>query len=922
MPLPRWLARSIGVALVLVVVVLVWLLAPWRRSDHGKGAGSGTPRSPVAGAAPDGSAVSPSPDPTDTAPRAATAPPAALALRFDADPRGSQRLEGSVIDEDKHTVAGVVVTISTNPQRQVTTEADGSFELTDLLPRPYTLVARAKDGTIAGPMTVRVPALEPVVMTLHARSALEVTVLAAAGRRPVAGAHVVLRGLAETSADTGAAGTATLTGVPGGMVLLEISAPGFGPEQQLATTSGVAGQTDRVTVLLSRGAPVEGRVVDSSGAAIAGARVSAEPAGALVPLGNDGRALTVDSGPDGGFRFDALPAGSFRFSAVHAPHAPGSTPAILLDGRTPTRGLELRLEAGARLAGRVVSRAGAPVPFAAVRVAPRGAGPFAGVSRQASCDDAGHFSLDGLPRRAHDVLALHDSATSARTTVDLAQKAEVLDLELVLGLDLTISGTVVSPSGAPVAGAQVTAMVELGASTDLEDLRLRGPASEVSDGAGAFTLSGLGPGSYRVRASHEAGGAGGDLWLRPGVVAAAGATGVRVTLAEDGVIKGRVVYDDGTVPELFSVAAGAFSPALPFAGGRGEFRLTGVPAGERTLVITGPRITRLLSAPITVTSGAEVDAGTITLTRGRSVRGIVTDGADRPVVGAKVMAGSVLVGDGQKLGGLPSPGLPVKTTESADDGSYEIAGLGPGALSIVADADVGRSLVLPIAAGAGDAVVALHLLPTGALEGKVSKAGAAVAGALVTAQQHKVPAGRFVVSAGSDGSFRFDRLAPGEYLVSAVELAGVGGAGMESQRVTVTAGASARADFTLEAGGVTVKLRLRRAGDAKVDSAIVVLVGGRVRARTAAELEQQVAARSGGAVYQSMLLGTGGDPVVEIAHVRPGDYSACVVLIAGSLMDPKVAEQLTRSPDTLPVTCVARPVPASPATQELELALP
>ena len=72
----------------------------------------------------------------------------------------------------------------------------------------------------------------------------------------------------------------------------------------------------------------------------------------------------------------------------------------------------------------------------------------------------------------------------------------------------------------------------------------------------------------------------------------------------------------------------------------------------------------------------------------------------------------------------------------------------------------------------------------------------------------------------------------------------------------------------------------------------------------------------------SMLLGTGGDPVVEIAHVRPGDYSACVVLIAGSLMDPKVAEQLTRSPDTLPVTCVARPVPASPALQELELALP
>src|SRR5882724_2045976 len=77
-----------------------------------------------------------------------------VAALVDDDPRGELRLEGQVVDSDDHPVAGATVVLGANPPRTVTTEADGGFAFDALVGRPYTLVARAKQG-IAGPVTAR-----------------------------------------------------------------------------------------------------------------------------------------------------------------------------------------------------------------------------------------------------------------------------------------------------------------------------------------------------------------------------------------------------------------------------------------------------------------------------------------------------------------------------------------------------------------------------------------------------------------------------------------------------------------------------------------------------------------------------------------------------------------------------------------------
>mgnify|MGYP005616092569 CR=1 FL=1 len=69
-------------------------------------------------------------------------------VQSDADPTGTLRLEGQVIDAADEPVQATVV-IDSNPPRELVTEADGSFVFEQLTPRTYRIAARAGDA-IAG----------------------------------------------------------------------------------------------------------------------------------------------------------------------------------------------------------------------------------------------------------------------------------------------------------------------------------------------------------------------------------------------------------------------------------------------------------------------------------------------------------------------------------------------------------------------------------------------------------------------------------------------------------------------------------------------------------------------------------------------------------------------------------------------------
>src|SRR5690606_28396820 len=83
-------------------------------------------------------------EPARSAPQPQSAAPIPFAIRASspgvlasADPLGTLRIEGQVIDASDQPVGGARVTIDAVPPRTAVTEVDGTFELVDLLPRSY-----------------------------------------------------------------------------------------------------------------------------------------------------------------------------------------------------------------------------------------------------------------------------------------------------------------------------------------------------------------------------------------------------------------------------------------------------------------------------------------------------------------------------------------------------------------------------------------------------------------------------------------------------------------------------------------------------------------------------------------------------------------------------------------------------------------
>src|SRR5262249_11397321 len=159
------------------------------------------------------------------------------------------------------------------------------------------------------------------------------------------------------------------------------------------------------------------------------------------------------------------------------------------------------------------------------------------------------------------------------------------------------------------------------------------------------------------------------------------------------------------------------------------------------------------------------DLGTITVERGRRVSGRVTRADGSGVAGAKVIAGNRIFGDGKELVGANGPGgAGVKETESDANGNFVLDGLGVKSVLVVADAEDGRSKTVQVPPGDQDVTLTVPLAVPGVIEGKVTESdGKPVGGAIVVAQAQSAYRGQLMVSAGADGIFRFDRLAPDTY---------------------------------------------------------------------------------------------------------------------------------------------------------------
>lgn len=901
--------KSAKIVIALVVVLAAVLGTRWLGWWGGKGdaPGAGTGSAPIVDR---GSA---SPPPVTPAPHRARSAPSHDQIVFDDDPVGKLRIEGQVIDDKDQGVAGAQVAIDSNPPMVVTTEQGGTFVFEGLIPRDYRLEATNNDG-YAGPARLRLTEkAEPVTLRMKKGGTIEVTVTD--GAKPIAGAEVELRSILLWSAKTDAKGVATLRGVGSVWAPLHVEAAGFAPAAQLVSWAGGPELPKQISIVLERGAGIAGRVVDAEGKPVAEARVVAISASEPFPV-VDARRDGVLTGADGGFQIPAVAAGTWRLTASHTRYGPTTSSPITVDGTRAQTGIELVLEPGGTVEGKVVDTDGKPVASAEVRVVVRGE-LFWRARRQALTGSDGTFAVTALPRRAMDVVASHDSGASAITGADLSGKDARIDVTLTLDVRGVIAGVVVDKAGQPVGDAQVIATpVWSGNLADQQAWSVRGIQETVTDQGGAFQLTGMPGGQYKVRAGRP--GASEELMsLATPVTAKPGDTKLRLTLAGDGRVIGKVALADGKPPGRFFIRIGDYG--MPFGAADGAFALP-VAAGKHTISISGPGFVEKRQPDVVVTEGKDTDLGTISVTPGRSISGRVLDASGAPVAKATVAAGALLTGGGKELYiATESPGA--KDTETDQDGRFVLEGFNTGPITVVAGKlDVGRSASVRVPPGPNSATLDLVLAPTTALEGKIVRDGKPAADVVIIANPTGAVGSNFFTTTGADGTFALDAIAPDEYIVYPM----FGGGGprpkdIYTRRVNVPAGKRAKVEIDATPGTAAVEISVKDAEGAPamaqvfmVEAAIDVasleeLRGGAWRVRMVAGMA------ASDAVVPIYMRGHMGGPV-EITTARPNTHTVCAMSMMGMGPDTDLSKT--------PFKCAQIKLEVGQPKRSLELTLP
>ena len=323
--------------------------------------------------------------------------------------------------------------------------------------------------------------------------------------------------------------------------------------------------------------------------------------------------------------------------------------------------------------------------------------------------------------------------------------------------------------------------------------------------------------------------------------------------------------------------------------------------------------------------GREVLAVAAPATAGhRRVRGRVVSHAGNPVVGAEVVVGEVLFGDGKYLyGGLGAHRereLGIARTKTDGNGAFSFPEVGGNKMYIAAEqSDVGRTLPVEIPVGRANVdEVSLRLRPFGRVVGKVSTEGERPVEVEVSAVPELLHiAGRagVAVSVDDSGEFEFERLPAGDYYL----LLSIGGhlraASVQTLSISVAPGQTTEVEFSFSAVDVVVDLVVRGEGGAILDEAQLFVFPGKVAVADARSLEaallsltQRGQFRMGFANPYDVASGddaaeVDGDKHLEFGDLAPGNYSVCVLPIGGELKDPSVRRRINDHVEELAVYC-------------------
>jgi hypothetical protein len=318
-------------------------------------------------------------------------------------------------------------------------------------------------------------------------------------------------------------------------------------------------------------------------------------------------------------------------------------------------------------------------------------------------DDRGRFRLSVTPRSTWSVgyMELRNDLKHVPVCVEADGYASALrfvpfdgiekteDIEIELRPEAPLFGTVVDPSGRPIAGASVEAdaiwatFITGGPKPDDFLDVLSGNFSVLTDRQGHFSFAGIpAPNqqlSIKLVVRHPE--------FRPPALFDVGAPtdpgAAPVLTVEPGcTVSGVVVNRAGSsVPDasvrVFDWKMG-FEEQFARTDRDGRFRFRNMPPGRAVLLVESPRLAAAW-AKIVATPARAID-NQFVLEPGSSVGGKVVDETGKPVAGATVRCNVRF----PAVNGFPSELELNVSTLTADDGSFRIGSLPPGDLQLVA----------------------------------------------------------------------------------------------------------------------------------------------------------------------------------------------------------------------------------------------
>lgn len=559
-------------------------------------------------------------------------------------------VSGRVVYSDGTPVADArIMAMGANAGGAVS-DANGAFTLKQLPRTAESLVASTNDEMPMRSAPVKItPPARDVVITIPTPARIEGRVIDRATSQPVTTFTVAATrrgmggggGRADVTSDDG---TFSLKHVQPGALDLRVTAPGYvaGTVSDLTVEEGKA--LTGIEVKLDRGARVTGHVT-GGGNPVAGVRIR----GGLRSIR---MAPSTTSDANGDYTLDGVPAGEVTIDFTKEGFVVKHKTVDVETGKDAR--LDVDLDRGRELHGRVADKSGQPVAGARVAASTTSA-PFAASATSA---DDGQFTISGLDDGRYRVSAQKNGYVTA--SVDDVDATNAQPLTLTLDRGATLTGRV---TGLP---AEELPTVRVAASSH------DGGSSTQADAGGNFTLTGIPDGRVVVSAYRQ------GVPTRQSApktveVINGSAPPIEIDFTAGITIRGRVTrsgmpVSNGSV--MFVPKARASGRvAQGMIAGDGSYEVDGVEAGDYDVRVNTMG-TFNDAQPYSVTGNAVFDIDL----RGATARGIALDAATgAPLPDVRIFA--MMTGQGVRtMRNAVSDSEGRFTLDILPDGSYSVRG--------------------------------------------------------------------------------------------------------------------------------------------------------------------------------------------------------------------------------------------------------